>query len=381
MKLKSLLNKKIKKEKSDEKNKISAFKKFLVVSTVLLTSCGAGGNIDSYDKWEQQDTEVSDEDNLEDKKESFCNNSILNEPFSSNVSLKVNESIYLFNRTKITFEGKKNNLFTFYIEPENSKPYYLELNKNKNINENNETNYLEICSYDLNENTIHLASDEVFLNFIFNGERTEIIEKNNGEYEQLIERTYALIEGNSKVNELLFYEKNWTFPNLKENESNTIIWFNEFPYVFNNYSEDLIYLFDYDSYLPLMNEGTSFLYDSKITITLSSIIEDKGNNYFVFELKSDEESKKIFFPEKTFYSFNFDGREMTFFVENKSSLGVTFYKVTEFFKITYTGNQINIKVNGINSNADVNFSHWDNVTKIEMYPKYNLMELVKEKEE
>jgi len=286
----------------------------------------------------------------------------------------------LFNRVKITFEGKNNSMFRFYLEPEDSKSYYLDVQNFTSVESDEISIFFEVCSYDLKNNNIVLASDKAFLDFIFKGERRETIEKFEGEYEQLIEKVFVSIKGNSKVDELLYSEKNWIIPSLKDTESNTIIWFNDYPYTFNNTSDSLVYLFDYDSYIPLMIEGTNFLFDSETTISLISIIEDKGVNYFVFELDNNNDlTKRIIFPEKTFYSFNFNEKDMTFFVERKSSLGVTFYKVKEFYDISYEGNNIEIKVNGINSNAEVTFTHWDNLTKIEMYPRYNLWDIVEKR--
>lgn len=376
MKFNLLSNKENKKEK-----KVSNFKKFFLGTTMLLASCGVESNINDHSKWEKEDTEISDVEEVEKDRKTYCDSSLLHTPFSSNISLNENDSIHLFNRTKITFEGKSNSSFRFYVEPENSKSYYLEIQKITNIESDNLSVFLEVCSYDLKNNIINLASDKSFLDFIFKGERTKIIEKNEGEYEQLIEKVYISIEGNSKVDELLYSEKNWIFPSLKNNESNTIIWFNDYPYTFNNTYEDLIHFFEYDSYVPLMVEGTNFLYDSETTITLTSIIEDKGVNYFVFDLENNDLTKRIIFPEKIFYTFDFNEKNMTFFVERKSSLGVTFYSVKEFYDVTYEGNNIQINVNGIDTNADVNFTHWNNLTKIEMYPKYNLKELTERKRE
>lgn len=379
MKLKSLFNKK---EKTDGDKKISSFKKMLAVgaTTLTLMSCDVDSNVD-YSNWTTDKEEISDTDKTE-VKETYCEPKLLDKNFSNNISLEKGEYMYFFNRVKITFDGLKNQKYNFTIQPENCSPETISLFKNNITQVKNDTeqyNVLEICSYDAEKNIITLASDDTFLPYLIKGGESEIIEKTNGQYEQIIHREYYNIEGNSITNKLFIQEKNWVFPTLQNLEERTVISFDNEEWLVGNTFSNKIILFKESAYYGGMPKEASLTIGDNNTITLTSIISDEGTNYAVFELKG-ETTQKVIVPEKEMLSIIFEGQKVNLYVgkiyENEVDLSV----ISKFIDFTYSGNKVDYEIYGIQITADVNFSTWENTTKLEMYPNYSFENLIKRKE-
>ncbi len=387
MKFKSLFNKKI--EKTDEeKKKAFSFKKMLAVgaTTLALISCDGSKDID-YSGWENDKEEVADIDTTETTK-SYCDSSLVDKNFSTNVSLEQGESMYFFNRVKIIFNYSKNQKFYFTIQPENSSTEELELYKNKVIQVNddkNNYNILEICSYDFEKRIITIASNDSFLPYLFKGGENEIIEKSNQNYEQIIHREYYWIEGNSITDRLLIQEKNWIFPPLENLEERTLVTFDNEEWLVGNTSSKKVILFKESAYYGGMSKDSTLHFGSDNTITFISTIMDEGVKYAIFELNG-KTTQKVIVPENELLSIIFEGEKINLYVrkiydsilneEEVCDLSV----ISNFLEFTSSGNKIDYTIYDLNITADVNFSTWENTTKLEMYPNYSFEDLIKRKE-
>jgi len=381
MKFKSLFNKKI--EKSNEDKKKSSFKKMLAISATALTimGCDVDSNVD-YSNWTTDKEEISDTDKTE-VIDTYCDSKLLDKNYSNNISLEKGEYMYFFNRVKITFDGLKNQKYNFTIQPENCSPETISLFKNNITQVKNDTeqyNVLEICSYDAEKNIITLASNDNFLPYLFKGDESEIIEKTNGQYEQIIHREYYNIEGNSITDKLFMQEKNWIFPPLQNLEDRTIISFDNEEWLVGNTSSNKIILFKESAYYGEMPQEATLIIGDNTTITLTSIINDKGTNYAIFELKG-ETTQKVIVPEKEMLSIIFEGQKVNLYVGKIYETGVCDLSVlSKYIDFTYSGNKVDYEIYGIQTTADVNFSNWENTTKLEIYPNYSFENLIKRKE-
>lgn len=383
MKFKQLNNKV---EKSEEKKKLNSFKKMLAVSATVLTlwGCDRGMNID-YDGWETTDHEVSDTDNNSSQISTYCDSSIVNKPFSNNVSLVKDESMYLFNRVMFTFEGIKNTKFSFKITPENSDSYNILLDKNKPLqikNEKGEYNLLQFCSFD-NTNELTVASNDNILPYIFKDEKTNV-EEVNGNFNQLIYRTYFTIEGNTITNELLISEKNWVFPTIQNIENRETIKLNEENWLITDIGYDKLLLFKESAYYGGMSSGSDLLLSDNISLTYISNILEGNSKYIVFELKGDS-IQKVVIPENEMISINFEGEKIVLFVKKiyddfEGNVLCDLSVISKFIEFNKKESAIELELYGMMTKAYVNYSIWDNTTKLEIYPSYDFEKLIKRKE-
>jgi len=376
-----------KKSINGEVKKPNKFKKMLVTSAAILTlwSCDNGTDI-NYEGWDTTDTEVSDIDTEQSETKKFCDNLTVDKPFSNNISLVKDESMYLFNRVKLTFEGIKNNNFNIKITPENSDPYNILLNRNTPTlveNEKGESNVLKFCSFDITSQKLTVASDDNFLPYIFKGEKTSY-EEIYGSYDQLIYRTFFVVEGNSITNELLISEKNWIFPALQNIENREVVKFNNEEWLVTDLGYNKIMLFKESAYYGGMSEGSDLLYNNQISITFISKISENETNYIVFELKGDS-IQKVVVPENEKISINFEGQEITLFVKKSyedfdgnplCDLSI----ISKFIEFNNNESETEIDLYGIISKAYVNSSSYDNTTKLEIYPVYDFEKIIKRKE-
>ena len=380
MKFNSLFNKKKKEERKTNK-----FTKMLVTGAAILTlwSCDSENN---YDNWESQDREVSDVDIDQSQVKNYCDSSIIDKPFSTNISLVKEESMYLFNRVKVTFEGLKNNKYNIKITPENSDSYFVLLDKSIPLqieNEKGDSNIIKFCSYDTKSQTLNVASNDNFLPYIIKDEKNTY-EEIYGSYDQLIYRTFFVVEGNSITNELLISEKNWIIPSLKSIEDKEIVRFNEEEWFVTNLGYNKIMLFKESAFYGGMSEGSDLLFNSQISITYISKITENNTNYIVFELKGDS-IQKVVIPENEKISINFEGQELTLFVKkiyedfDGSSL-CDLSIISKYIEFNNKESETEIDLYGILSKAYVNYSSYDNTTKLEMYPVYDFEKLIKRKE-
>ncbi len=382
MKFKSLFNKKI--ESKDKKT--NKFTKMLVTGAAILTlwGCDHGSNF-NYEGWETNDNEMTDTDTELPETKKYCDSSILDKPFSNNISLVKDESMYLFNRAKLTFEGLKNNRFNLKITPEFSDSYNVLLNQNTPLqiqNEKGDYNIVKFCSYDKNSQILSIASDNNFLPYIFKGENTTY-EEIYGIYNQLIYRSFFIVEGNSITSELLYSEQNWIMPNLNNLEERQTLKFNEEEWLVTNLGYGKKMLFKESSFYGGMSEGSDLLYNN-ISITYISKISENNMNYIVFELKGDS-IQKIVIPENEKISVNFEGQEIILYVKKiydgldgnpLCDLSV----IAKNIEFSNNENEIELDLYGIPSKAYVSYSDYENTTKLELYPTYDFDKLIKRKE-
>lgn len=377
MKFNSLFNKKVEKSTEDKKKSFS-FKKMLAVgaTTLTLMSCDVDSNVD-YSGWNNDKEEVSDTDKTE-VKDTYCDSSLLDKNFSNNISLEKGEYMYLFNGVKITFEELKNQKYNFTVQPQNSSPEILTLLKNNFVqvkNNKEQYNILEFCSYDTQKNIVSIASDDSFLPYLFKDGESEIIEKRNGQYEQIIHREYYHIEGNSITDKLFIQEKNWIFPPLTNLEYRTTLTFDNEEWLVGDLSSSN-FLFKESAYYNDMPKDSTLQIENNNTITFLSTINEEGKKYGVFELKG-ESTQKVIIPENEMLSIIFENQKINLYVgkinDNNCDLSV-------ISKYMYSGNKVDYEIYGIQTTAYVNFSDWDNTSKLELCPHYSFENLIKRKE-